>query len=441
VLAETPGREPDGRRTLILVDTALAERAREGAPVRVGIVGAGFMGSRIARQIGRHVQGMEVVAVASRLRDDAVSALLAAGYENIELPSSRDGVDAALARGRCVASSRPLDVASAAGLDVVVEATGDVECGAAVATAAIRAGNHTVLVNADTDATVGPILKALATRAGVVVTGTDGDEPAVAMNLVRYARMAGLDPVLAGNMKGFVDPYRNPDTQRAFAESVGQAPRMITSFADGTKLSIESTLLANATGLGVRRRGMEGFRIGHVDELISVIDSGNARDRGAIDYTLGAKPGTGAFVVAAGSVEDAATMRYFKMGDGPLYLFYQPFHLPQLDVAITIARAALFRDAAVSPAGAPVCEVVTVAKRDLPAGTVLDGIGGFDCYGAIDNASTVLSQSLLPIGLAQGSTLLRDVARDEAIGRAGVDTPSGRLVDTLYAEQLRHFST
>lgn len=436
-LARALGRR--GGRQLIIVDTALAERARSGNPVRVGVVGAGFMGSRIARQIGEHVDGMEVVAVASRDRDDAVAALAGAGSDEIELADSADDVERALTRGRTVASSWPLHVAAAAGVDVVIEATGDVECGAAVAMAAVRAGTHVVLVNADADATLGPILKMYADRAGVVITGTDGDEPAVAMNLIRYVRSIGYAPVLAGNMKGFYDPYRNPDTQRAFAESVGQRPRMITSFADGTKLSIESTLLANAAGLRVRRRGMEGHRIGHVRELLDVLDPATFASGGFVDFTLGADPGTGAFVVALGDIDEDSFMRYFKMGDGPLYLFYQPFHLPHLEAPITVARAALFGDAAVTPLGAPACEVVTTAKRDLPAGTVLDGIGGFDCYGAIDNAETTRRENLLPIGLAAGCTLLRDVPQDAPVRLADAEPPAGRLIDRLYAEQVEHF--
>ncbi len=382
---------------------------------------------------------MEVVAVASRDRDDAAAALAGAGYEEIELADSADDVERALARGRAVATVSPLHVASAAGVDVVVEATADVDCGAAVSLAAIGAGHHVVLVNAEVDATIGPILKVYADRAGVVITGSDGDEPGVAMNLIRHVRSIGYTPVLAGNIKGFFDHYRNPDTQRAFAESVNQGARMITSFADGTKLSIESTLLANASGLRVRERGMKGYTIGHVSELLGLLDPASFAQGGFVDFTLGAEPGTGAFVVAAGDGREDSFMRYFKMGDGPLFLFYQPFHLPHLEAPLTVARAALFRDAAVTPRGAPVCEVVAVAKRDLPAGTVLDGIGGFDCYGVIENAAISRAESLLPIGMASECTLLREIERDEPVSRMDVELPAERLVDLLYTEQLSHF--
>ena len=145
-------------------------------------------------------------------------------------------------------------------IDVLVEVTGTVEAAARVVLEAFDHGKHVVLVNAELDSLLGPILKAKADRAGVVVTHTDGDEPGVAMTLLRYLRSLGLRPVAAGNIKGMVDYYRNPETQRAFAEKNDQDVRKVTSFADATKLSMETTVLANATGFHAGRRGMYGPR-------------------------------------------------------------------------------------------------------------------------------------------------------------------------------------
>jgi predicted homoserine dehydrogenase-like protein len=423
---------------VILVDRALHERARENRPLGAAIVGAGFMGRRIAQQIELVVPGMRLVAVASRRLEDAERAFAGAGRQDVELARGRDEVERALALGRAAATTDPGAVASARGIDVVIEATGDVECGARVAVAAIEAGTHVVLVNADADATVGPALAARAADAGVVVTGVDGDEPAVAMNLVRYVRAIGYRPVLAGNIKGFIDPYRTPETQRSFAESVGQRPRMITSFADGTKLSMEATILANATGLGVARRGMIGYRCSHVRELLDLVTADELHPDGRIDFTLGAEPGSGAFVVGYGETPDGGEyMRYFKMGDGPLYLFYQPYHLPHVEAPLTAARAALYGDAAVRARGAPVCETIACAKRDLEAGEILDGVGGFTCYGLVDAASTTAAENLLPIGLAAGCRVLVDIPRDHPIRRSDVEVPGGRVSDGLHAEQQR----
>jgi predicted homoserine dehydrogenase-like protein len=325
---------------------------------------------------------------------------------------------------------------------VVVEATGEVEFGARVTLEAVRSRKHVVLVNAELDATVGPILKKRADEAGVIISNTDGDEPGVTMNLLRYVRAIGMRPVLVGNIKGFIGPHRNPETQRAFADSVGQGPKMITSFADGTKLSMEATIVANAAGLRVARRGMHGHRCAHVKDVLSRWDPDEllAGD-GFVDYVLEAEPGSGAFVV--GHCDRPVPMqylKYFKMGDGPFYVFYTPWHLPQAEAPLTAARAALFHDAAVAPLGAPRCDVVTVAKRDLRAGEVLDGIGGFTCYGMIENAEQAGRERLLPMGLSDGCELLVDVAVDQPIDVDSVRRPIGRLVDDLRREQEALFA-
>ena len=132
-------------------------------------------------------------------------------------------------------------------------------------------------------------------------------------------------------------------------------------------------------------------------------------------------------------------MSYFKMGDGPLYMFYRPFHLAHLEAPLSVARAVLFGDASIAPAGPPVCEVAAVAKRDMEAGEELDGIGGYDCYGMIDNVENTRRDGVLPIGLADGARLTRAVAQDQPIRAADVIMPGGRLVDDLRAQQDAHF--
>jgi predicted homoserine dehydrogenase-like protein len=155
---------------------------------------------------------------------------------------------------------------------------------------------------------------------------------------------------------------------------------------------------------------------------------------------LGAEPHTGAWVVAhSENPIKQQYMNYFKMGDGPFYVFYQPWHLPHLEVPLTVARAVLFHDAAVTPRGGPVCEVVAVAKRDLEAGETLDGVGGFTCYGTIENTATARGDGLLPMALSEGCRLRRAVSRDEAVALEDVDLPAGRLADSLWAEQVARF--
>jgi predicted homoserine dehydrogenase-like protein len=184
-------------------------------------------------------------------------------------------------------------VCKAANIDVVVEVTGTVEFGAQVAAACIAHRKHVVLVNAELDSTVGPVLKHQADRAGVVITNTDGDEPGVAMTLLRYVKTVGLRPVAAGNLKGIIDRYRTPDTQREFAAKHNQDAAKVTSFADGTKLSMEATILANATGFRVGQRGMYGPKCAHVRDMAGLLPSQQLLSSGLVDYALGAEPHTG----------------------------------------------------------------------------------------------------------------------------------------------------
>lgn len=409
---------------MVIIDTALSRREEEGAPIRVAVIGTGYMGSAVVRQLLTPIPGIRLAAVANRTPEKARAVLAAAGAE--------DRVDIA---------EDPFQLCEAGDIDVIVDVTGEIEIGAALALRAFEHGKHLVSINATVDATIGPILKTYADRAGVVYTNVEGDEPGVAMNLYRLVRNLGYEPVLAGNIKGFYDPYRTPATQQGFAEKTGQRPEVVTSFADGTKLSMECTLLANATGFGVARRGMLGPRVEHVNEVVQHFDPDELlAGGGVVDFVLGKEPSAGAFVV--GYNEDpvkAKYMSYFKMGDGPLYVFYTPFHLPHLEVVNTIARAALFNDAAVTPIGAPRCDVITIAKRDLAAGEVLDGGGGYLSYGVIENAAVSVPGELLPMGLSEGCRLKRAVAKDEPIGYADVELPAGRLADRLRAEQVARF--
>jgi predicted homoserine dehydrogenase-like protein len=292
------------------------------------------------------------------------------------------------------------------------------------------------LVNAELDSLIGPILKMQADRAGVVVTHTDGDEPGVAMTLLRYLRTLGLRPVAAGNIKGMVDYYRNPETQRAFAAGNDQDVMKVTSFADSTKLSMETTVLANATGFRAGRRGMYGPACKDVREMAGLLPAEQMLSTGLVDYALGAAPHTGAFVIVhEDSPLKKVQLAYYKLGDGPFYVFYTPFHLPHIQIASTLGRAVIHRDPTVAPIGGPVCEVVTVAKRDLKAGERLDGVGGFCAYGLIDNAASARSMSALPIGLSEGCVLRRDVRKDAVLSFDDVVSPPGRLVEKLWHEQ------
>ncbi|MDR7543856.1 MAG: 3-hydroxyacyl-CoA dehydrogenase NAD-binding domain-containing protein [Armatimonadota bacterium] len=425
----------------MLVDTALEQRYREGQPIRVALVGAGYMGRGIALQIVSAVPGLRLVAIANRTVSEAERAYRQAGVERIKHVDDPGALERAIASGQYAVTRDPHLLAEAKGIDALIEATGEVEFATRVVVGALQRRKHVILMNAELDATLGPILKVYADRTGVVITNADGDQPGVIMNLYRYVKAMGYRPVLAGNIKGMIDPHRTPETQRAFAEAHRQRAQMVTAFADGTKLALEMAVVANATGFRVGRRGMYGPRCAHVTEAPRLFRLDELLAGGLVDYVLGAEPGPGVFVL--GYNDDPIKqeyMRYFKMGDGPVYVFYTPYHLPHLEVPFTVARAVLFGDATIAPLKGPVCEVVALAKRDLAAGTTLDGIGGFAYYGVIENAEACRRDRLLPVGLAAGCRLVRAVRRDEPIALADVELPDGRLADRLRAEQDATFA-
>lgn len=420
----------------MVVDTALREREMSGRPIRVGMVGAGATGRAIALQLGTPVPGLRLVGIANRTLSHGERALKEGNMTAWRRVTSPREAAAAIGEGLPVLTDDPMVLTACNEIDVIVEVTGTVENAAAVTLEAIRSSKDVVLVNAELDSLIGPILKAKADEAGVVITHTDGDEPGVALTLLRYLKSLGLRPVAAGNIKGMVDYYRNPDTQRSFAEKNDQDVMKVTSFADSTKLSMETTVIANATGFHVGRRGMYGPACKDVREMAGLLPAGQLLDTGLVDYALGAAPYTGAFVIVH---EDAplkqVQLAYYKLGGGPFYVFYTPFHLPHIQIASTLGRAVIHRDATVAPIGGPVCEVVTVAKRDLKAGERLDGIGGFCAYGLIDNTAAARGMNALPIGLSEGCILRRDIAKDAVLAFDDIESPSGRLAEALWHEQ------
>ena len=427
---------------MVIVDRALKKRAQEGNPVRVGMVGAGFMARGIANQIINSVPGLRLVAIANRTIETAQRAYREAGAEFTTVSSLSRLQDSIRADQYCVTDNATL-LCEADGIDCILEVTGAIEFGAQVTMAAIEHGKHVVTMNAELDGTVGPILKIKAERNSVIFSGSDGDQPGVEMNLYRFVKSIGLTPLVCGNIKGLQDPYRNPTTQKGFAEKWGQKPEMVTSFADGTKISFEQAIVANATGMRVKQRGMSrGFEWKqHIDGLTKHYNLDELKRLGGIvDYVVGTTPGPGVYVFA--THDDPKQKHYlnlYKLGEGPLYSFYVPYHLCHFEAPLSVARVVLFNDPVIQALDRPMVDVVTVAKTDLKAGTVLDGLGGYHTYGEAENADITIEQDLLPIGLAEGCRLKRDVKRDDVLTYADIEVPAGRLCDQLRAEQNARF--
>lgn len=426
---------------MLIVDTALEKLEAEGKQIRVGMIGAGFMASGAALEMIKYTKGMKLIGISNRNTEKAKKAFEQAGVENYIEVKTLEEFESAVNSGKSIITSDPMILCQSKNIDVILEMTGNVEFGAAVALETFKNKKHFVSFNAELFGTIGSVLKKYADEAGVIFTLADGDQPVVQMNLYRFVKGLGVKPVLLGNIKGLQDEYRNPTTQEGFAKKWGQNVEMVTSFADGSKVSFEQAVVANAIDATVLERGMTGPTVEAGTKIDGAVNwfpqdkltSGNTY----VDYVVGAHPGPGIFLL--GTMDNPIQKHYlnlYKLGEGPLYCFYTPYHLCHFEAPTTVARAFIFGDAALTPLGKPRVDVVTIAKRDCAKGEALDGIGGYSSYGVCEDYDTARSENLLPIGLSEGCVLKRDIKKDEAISFDDVTLPEGRLSDKLWNEQI-----
>ena len=419
----------------MIIDQKLNEREAAGNSIQVALIGAGEMAIGLVNQIERYIPGMRIAGIYNRTATRAFEAYKTAGVDSIIEATKPSKVDDAIRSGRAVVASSPSVLLEADLIDVVVEMTGAIDFAFEVILKAFASGKHVVTFNAEIDATLGPFLQRKARASGVRYTLGDGDQPGVTLNLYRQVKLMGFNPLVCGNIKGMLDHYRTPATQQKFAEENGLSVNMVTSFADGTKVSLEQAAIANATGMQVARRGMLAFEHdGHIDDLTSRYDIDQLKQLGGIvEMVIGAQPGPGVFVFA--STDDPISARflaYGKLGKGPLYSFYVPYHLLFFEFPFSIARLVDFSDGTVDALDGFKVEVVTTAKKDLKAGDILDGLGGFAYYGECENRPVVLEENLLPVGLAEGKRLVRGVLKDEVITWADVDLTTPCPVEQAY---------
>lgn len=430
---------------MIIIDTLLQQRAEQNNPIKVGIIGAGFMGSAVVMQICKYKPGIKAVAVYNRHIEKARDAYRKGGIEEVEQPNTAIELDERIKEGKFSITDDATLLTDSTEIEAIVEVTGAIEFGAQIIWRAIQNRKHIILMNAELDCTVGPILKVYADKMGVVYTNVDGDQPVVIMNVYRMVKGMGLKPVLCGNIKGLQDKFRNPTTQQSFAKQWGQKPEMVASFADGSKMSYEQAIVANGTGMRVAKRGMFGPTVPSNTTIKEVVNLYPLEEvlngDGIVDYAVGiSEPAPGVFVLATtDDPEQQWFLKLYKLGDGPLYLFYEPYHLCHLLAPNTIARAVLLGDAALAPIGKPYVEVVATAKRDLKKGEVIDGIGWYMTYGECENADICRKEHLLPLGLAEGCILKHDIPCEQTLTFDDVIVPEGRFADKLYKEQKDYF--
>lgn len=427
----------------MLVDTFLKKRELANNPIRVGVVGAGEMGKGLINQIHKHTPGMHVTVTYSRSLEKAYECYEIAGIEKFRVVNSVDELREAMSLG-ISGITQDIDLLiQCEGLDLIVDLTGSMEFSTQLTYDAIMNYKNILSFNAELDATIGPILKKMAEGRGVKYSVAEGDQPGCTMNLYRFVKNMGFEPLVCGNIKGMLDHYRNPDTQKAFAESWGMSPYMATNFADGTKVAFEQACIANATGMKVPKRGMYGFESKkHIDELTHLYDVEELRKLGGIvDFIVGPKPGPGVFVYATS--DDPHKIKYLeygKLGKGPLYSFYIPYHLLFFEIPTSIVRMVDMDDDICSAKDGPVVEVVAVAKKNLKKGEKLDAIGGYCAYGLCENAEQARKENLLPMGLIEDCILINDIPKDQAITFDDVKLSSDHeLINELWMKQQDFF--
>lgn len=398
-----------------------ARMAEAGRPIRVGLAGAGQMGSGFVAQVQR-IDGLDVAAIADVDPQRAIKAYGAAGVVEVSDGSTGDMAELLDGGGHLVVTAAAMlaDLA----VDMVIDATGVPDVGAQLSLAALRSGKDVGLLNVECDVTIGLLLAELARRRGLVYTVCRGDEPAEARRLVDFALDLSFEVICAGKGKNNpLDPTATPESLRAEAAEKRMNPKMLCSFVDGSKAMIEMAALANATGLQVSRRGMYGpsASVAGLAQVFALREDGGVLDRpGVVDYCTG-DVAPGVFVVVrSDNAVVLEEMCYLKMGTGPYFAFYRPYHLASIEAPLTIGEAALDRTPSLQPRHW-VAEVAAAAKRNLTPGDVIDGIGGSTVYGVIEDAAVFAEQGLTPLGLLAGARLLRAVPQGQLLTRADVE--------------------
>lgn len=419
----------------------LAQRADEGRPVRIGLVGCGEMGTDIVTQVAQ-MRGIEVAAIADTRRERARQAVTIAQRpsESAGDAESAQAMSALIEAGRTAIVPDSSMVVTHDLVDVVIDATGKPAVGAEIGLKAMEHGKHLVMMNVEADVTIGAYLKHAAAKLGVVYSLGAGDEPSSCMELIEFVSAMGHRVVAAG--KGKNNPLNHdatPDEYREEAERRNMNPRMLVEFVDGSKTMVEMAAIANATGLVPDRPGMHGPAATR-DELSRVLcpveDGGVLSRKGCVDFSIGKGVAPGVFVIAEmAHPRLRERMNDLKLGEGPYYTFFRPYHLTSLEVPLTCARAVLYGKADMVPLDRPVAEVCAVAKRDLKPGDRLDAIGEYTYRSWIMTVEDARAAKAIPCGLLEGGVVTAPIAKGELLTYANAAPDAGSGLVALRRKQ------
>lgn len=417
----------------------LLEREEAGNPIRLGLVGCGQMGSGLVHVTGK-MSGMNTLAISDIDVNRPLYELKSIGVPESEIcvTNNRGEAEDALSKGKYLVTEDGILLTQLDNLDVLVEATGYTEIGAEVAWNSIMNQKNIVMLNVETDVTVGVFLSRVAQKASCVYTVASGDEPGVCKMLDNFSRTIGFEVVCLGKGKNNpLNHYATPETCRAEAESKDMNPKMLASFQDGTKTMVEMAAVSNATGLVPDIPGMHGPKV-DVEDLSKIFipeeDGGIFSKRGCVDYSTG-KVAPGVFaVVTTDEPRVIKDMKFLGMGDGPYYMFYRPYHLCNIETPIAAAESVIYRETTVI-AKTMVSEIVAMAKRDLKAGEIIQGIGSADMFNVIYTYEEARAKKSIPMGIAPGGKVLRDIGKGQMLTEDNFAPDSSSFVYKLRQMQ------
>ena len=396
------------------------------------------MGEGLAITMER-MEGMGAYVIVDRGSGRSAEIYRSAGVEDRDIiqTDDLDRASEAIANNKRVYTTNTA-LASAPPLDVTVEATGIPEMGAKVAIEAIEAGKHMMQMNVEADATVGAILRRRAREAGVIYSLSGGDEPGAISELYEFATLLGYEVVSVGKGKNNpLIPTANPDTMAETAHRQMMNPKMLASFVDGSKTMMEMTTISNAIGYLPDRRGMHGPEV-TPDTLASTYipqaDGGILSEKGRVDYGRGIAPGV-FLVFTTDHPKLVRDLQYLKVGRGPYWALYRPYHLTSLETPVSIAKAVLRGETTLATDRPPSAETVAVAKKPLRSGEIIDGIGGFCVYGVIEKAEVARRDNLAPLGLATGARLTNDLDAGALLTYDNLELDESNTIIRLRSEQ------
>lgn len=425
-----------------MISKELEQLEAGGKPIRIGVSGAGWIGSGFVKQVSQ-MKGMDVNVLADTDTSAAYRAFADCGVKNdriVEANSPANAMDA-LRNGKKVVTGSYTLAAQLEDVDIVADVTPSPAIGAETAYACIQHGKNIVLVNIEADVTVGRILKKMARETGVLYTVSSGDEPGCLAELWDFVTSMGFEPIVIGKGKNNpLNPAATPDTVAESAKKANKDPFQIASYIDGTKTMFEMTCAANATGCLPMKNGMIGpeATLENVSEIFALKEDGGITEfPGAVDFVQGKSMSGGVFITVR--VQDPRINEDLKYlgakGKGKYFTFFRPYHLWFLEAPISVARAHLFHQVTLAPKDEPIADVMAIAKKDLKPGEKLDDFGGFTFHGLNTRAEDAKSKNALPVGLAPGAKIVSAVRKGTVITWDDVELYESSTLVKLRREQ------